>query len=115
MPKRHIVFTVVSILFIIIILCSCGPEFKLDASTTAVRTGTVTDRAMATPSGGHKIWDKSYTYIIVKFEDGTSVCLWNKPNINIPEDIGIGDTVEVIYSLEQNTELWLLTRIKTVR
>lgn len=115
MSKRHIVLTVVSMLFIIIILCSCGPEFKLDASTTAVRTGTVTDRAMATPSGSHKIWDKAYPYVSVEFEDGTGICLWNKMNIDIPESIGIGDTVEVIYSLEQSTELWILTSIKKVR
>ena len=108
--KRIIVFG----LLFVILLSACTPEIRIDASTTVTRTGTVTDRAMATPSGGNKIWDAAYPYIGIVFEDGTGICLWNKMNINIPEEISIGDTVEVTYSRQSGTDLWILTNIKKV-
>lgn len=101
-------------LLLVTLLCGCAPEIQLDPSTNFIRTGTVTDRAMATPNGSHKIWEEAYPYVSVEFEDGTGICLWNKMNIDIPETIGIGDTVEVIYGLERDTNLWIVTNIKEV-
>ena len=103
-----------AILLLVILLCGCTPEIRLEPTTNLIRTGTVMDCAMASPSGSHKIWDKSYPYLSIEFEDGTAVCLWNKLNIDIPEQIGIGDTVEVIYALESGTDHWILTNIKEV-
>ena len=108
--KRIIVFS----LLLMILLSACAPAIQLDTSTTVTRTGTVTDRAMATPNGGHKIWDTAYPYVGIAYEDGTVVCLWNKMDIKIPEEISIGDTVEVTYRLQSGTDLWILTNIKEV-
>ena len=99
---------------IVMLLWGCVPQIRLDASTSVTRTGTVTDRAMATPSGSNKLWDQSYPYVSIQFEDGTGLCLWNKLNMNIPEEIGIGDTVEVTYRQQSDTDLWILTNIKEV-
>ena len=108
--KRIIVFC----LLLLILLSACVPAIQLDTSTTVTRTGTVTDRAMATPNGENKIWDTAYSYVGITFQDGTGVCLWNKTEIVIPEEITIGDTVEVTYSLQTGTDLWILTNIKEV-
>ena len=108
--KRIIVFG----LLLVMLLSACAPAIQLDTATTVTRTGTVTDRAMATPNGGNKIWDAAYPYVGIAFEDGTGICLWNKTDTEIPEEITIGDTVEVTYSRQSGTDLWILTNIKEV-
>ena len=105
---------ILAVLLALLLFQGCTPKIAIDASTTVTRTGTGTDRAMATPSGGNKIWDESYPYIGIEFEDGTGICLWMKLNTKIPEGIEIGDTVEVTYSLQAGTDLWILTNIKEV-
>ena len=102
------------ILLAVLLLWGCTPEIRLDASTTVTQTGTVTDRAMATLSGSNKIWNQAYPYVGIELDDGTGICLWIKMNTKVPEEIGIGDTVEVTYSLESGTDLWILTNIKEV-
>lgn len=106
--KRFIAFS----LLLVILLSACTPEIQLDASTTVTRTGTVTDRAMATPNGGNKIWDIAYPYVGIAFEDGTGVCLWNKMDTKIPEEISIGDTVTITYGLQEGTDHYILIEIK---
>ncbi len=92
-----------------LLLCGCAQEIKIDESTIVTRTGTVTDHAMASEGNG-KIWDASYPYLSVEFEDGTSICIWNKTDVDY--DVEIGDTVEVTYGLQQNKEHWILINIK---
>ena len=105
--------TVIFIILLAVLLCGCVPKIHLDAATTVTRTGTVTDRAMASEGNG-KLWDNSYPYLTVVFEDGTEICLWNKLNTLIPEEIRVGDNVEVTYSLQANTDHWILTNIQEV-
>ena len=95
--------------FTALLLCGCAQEIKIDESTIVTRTGTVTDHAMASEGTG-KIWDASYPYLSVEFEDGTGICIWNKTDVDY--DVEIGDTVEVTYGLQQNIEHWILINIK---
>ena len=108
--KRIIIFS----LLLLILLSACAPEVQLDASTTVTRTGTVTDQAMACPDGGGKIWDESYPYLGIEFEDGTGLCIWNKNQVYISEQIVIGSVVEVTYGLQQNSNHWILIEIKEI-
>lgn len=103
--KRLIAMVVLATL-----LCGCSHEVQITDGSVATRTGTVTDAAMASEGTG-KIWNKSYPYLTVEFEDGTVVCIWNKNDI---DDSGIktGDTVEVTYGLQKNTDHWILIDIK---
>ena len=92
-----------------LLLCGCAQEIQIDEASIVTRTGTVTDRAMASEGNG-KIWDKSYPYLGIEFADGTAICVWNKNDID--HDVEIGDTVEVTYGLQRNTDHWILIDIK---
>ena len=100
------------LLLSVFLLMGCAQEVQIDEASIVIGTGTVTDRAMAFPNGNGKLWEESFPYLTVKFENGTELCVWNKRDVNIPDDIQIGDTVEITYGLQENTDLWILIDIK---
>ena len=105
--KRFVALTII----LLVLLCGCAQEIQIDEASIVTETGTVTDRAMASEGSG-KLWDESYPYLTVKFEDGSELCVWNKRDVAVPDDIRIGDTVEITYGLQENTDHLILVDIK---
>ena len=108
--KPMLIFLV--LLLSVFLLMGCTQEVQIDEASIVTGTGTVTDRAMAFPNGSGKLWDESFPYLTVKFEDGTELCVWNKRDVNVPDDIQIGDTVEITYGPQENTDHLILVDIK---
>ena len=102
------------ILLVVLLLCGCSHEVKIDEASIVTRTGTVTDRAMAKPSGRTEFWYESYPYVSIEFEDGSGLCVWNMNEIDVSSKIGIGSVVEVTYGLQANSDFWILIDIKEV-
>lgn len=113
MVKKQLILTTVIFILSALLLCGCSRRVDIDATTTVTRTGTVIDQAMASPTGSYKIWEESYPYFSVEFEDTTGICVWNKINVDTSH-IEIGDTVEITYGLQKSTGHWILINIKEV-
>lgn len=77
-------------------------EPKIVAGTEATATAVVTDRAMS----------DNMPYLSVQFPGGSGLCLWDPQKDVIPEDVAIGDTIEVTYGKQDGIERYILISVK---
>jgi len=82
------------------LLCGCVPTAESGSAET--KAGIVVDRAM---SGG-------LPYIGVEFEDGSRNCFYDLKQNAIPDDIAIGDRVELTYGLDERTNSWFVIGLR---
>lgn len=100
--KRFITLCLVLLIIFAVGFTVLDSEPKIVDGTAVTVSATVTDRAMS----------DNLPYIGVRLEDGEELCLWDPQENVIPNDIAIGDIVEVTYGKQDGFDRYILLNVK---
>lgn len=81
------------------------------AASPVIYVGTVVDRAMS------KVNENDLTgraYIGIEFDDGTGEIFWLARGYELPEELELGDRVEIESEIEKNTGLLAATQVSII-
>ena len=92
-------------LLALLLLCGCTSHRDVVADSIVTGTGIVVDRAMS----------DGYPYIGIEFADGTELCIWSLAEIEIPDHIDVGDSVEIRYGIQKNTGKYIIVDICEIK
>lgn len=92
---------------VLLIICTIAyfvfdTEPKIVDGSKVTAFAVVTDRAMS----------DNMAYLSVEFPDGNALCLWDHRCDLIPDNISIGDTVEVTYGRQDGFDRYILITVK---
>lgn len=80
----------------------------LPDATPAVQDGT---RRTASALIADRAMSDGLPYLGVTLEDGTELCLWDLQGDAIPEEITIGETIQVTYGKQEGLDRYILLDI----
>ena len=87
-------------LVVILLLYGCAPTAQ--DGTVETKVGSVVDRAMS----------DGLSYVGIEFEDGSVDCFYDLTKNAIPDDITVGDKVELTYGLDERTNRWFVIELR---
>ena len=99
------------ILSLLMLLAFTGCS-RIAEGTEMTRRGIVTDRAMSKVS--NERFAESRAYITVAYEDGSADCCWAAKGSDFPEEIDIGDRVEIVCGIEEESRLLVVIDVAEI-
>lgn len=92
-----------AVFILLFLLCGCTPAPAVADGSIETKVGTVVDRAM----------NNGVSYIGVLFEDGSSNCFDELKENTIPDNVSIGDRIELTYGFDERTNSWFIIELHT--